>query len=192
MCLAFSIAKTTAVWQWKVPTVLLALLLTANRSNVPRNVGQTVGAHGWSHFMTHYCKNKMAGCSKLSSVARSCDGSPSPTQTRYNKHPILLQLCNWVDQNTAVYRLDGAEFESRLEEFDCLHTSPGRLCGHLASKSMGTGARSGAGRGGRGVLLTTHLHQVPRLRISEAVPPRRLYSFIGWARATLPRFYHLF
>jgi len=41
---------------------------------------------------------------------------------------------------------------------------------HPASYSMGTGAPS-PWESGRGMKLTTHLHQVPRLRICGDIPP---------------------
>jgi hypothetical protein len=89
--------------------------------------------------------------------------------------------------------MDKPEFESLSGEFDRLLTLAGRLWGHPASNAMGTGARSGVGGtggGGRGrdVLLTTQLHQVPRLRMSGAVLPLRLYFFVGWTKTTLPFF----
>ena len=55
---------------------------------------------------------------------------------------------------------------------------------HLAFCSMGTGflPRGQSRRGGR---LTTHIHLVPRLRMSGAVPLLPLYAFMAWTGKTL-------
>jgi hypothetical protein len=41
------------------------------------------------------------------------------------------------------------------------------------------------GCSGRGVKLITHLHLVPRLRMSGALPLLHLYVFVAWARTAL-------
>ena len=49
---------------------------------------------------------------------------------------------------------------------------------HPALYSMGSGVLS-RGYSGRGVKLTTHLHLVPRLRMSGAIPLIPLYAFMA-------------
>jgi hypothetical protein len=55
---------------------------------------------------------------------------------------------------------------------------------HPASYSMDTEVLS------RGVNLTAHLHLVPRLRMSGAVPLLTLCAFMAWTRKTLPFLYN--
>ena len=38
----------------------------------------------------------------------------------------------------------------------------------------------------QGAMLTTHLHQVPRLRMKGHISPLPLYAFIAWTGTTLP------
>jgi hypothetical protein len=45
---------------------------------------------------------------------------------------------------------------------------------------------------GRGVKLAVHLHLVPRLRISGAIPTVPLYALMACARTTLPFYLYLF
>ena len=59
-------------------------------------------------------------------------------------------------------------------------------CGaHTASYSVGTGVLP-RGYSGRSVKLTAHLHLVPRLRMSGAIPLLPLYAFRVWTGKTLP------
>jgi len=49
---------------------------------------------------------------------------------------------------------------------------------HLASNSMDTGVIS-QGQSGQGVKVTTHLHLLPKLRMSGATPLLLLYAFMA-------------
>ena len=96
---------------------------------------------------------------------KSRNASPSPTQTLYNKNPILLSFCNRT----------GRGFESRSEESHHIRL----LYNGYRVFPEGT-AEAGT------YWWPTHFHQLPILRIYGAAPPLRLYSFIGSTGANLP------
>jgi hypothetical protein len=56
---------------------------------------------------------------------------------------------------------------------------------HPASCSMGTGFFPG-GEAAVGVMLTSHLQLVPRLRMNGAIPLLPLYAFMAWTGEELP------
>jgi hypothetical protein len=58
-----------------------------------------------------------------------------------------------------------------------------RLWGLPAYHPKGTAVQSWD-TSGRGVKLTTHLHLVPRLRVSGAIPLLPLYAFMPWTCKT--------
>ena len=70
-----------------------------------------------------------------------------------------------------------------------VHTGSGA---HPASYSMITGALFGGGWNCRSLKLTTHLHLVPRLRMSGAIPLLPLYAFVAWTGKALPFYLSIF
>jgi hypothetical protein len=80
------------------------------------------------------------------------------------------------------YGLEGPGVESRWGEFFC--TYPDRLQGLPSLLYNGYRVFPG-GKGGRGLMLTTHPLLVPRLRKSEAIPPLTLWVLLGLLRGPL-------
>jgi hypothetical protein len=80
------------------------------------------------------------------------------------------------------YGLDGPGIESRWAEI--FRTYPDRLRGPPSLLYNGYRVFPG-GKGGRGVILTTHPLLVPRLRKSWAIPPLTLWVLLGLLRGSL-------
>jgi hypothetical protein len=86
------------------------------------------------------------------------------------------------------YGLEGAWIESRWGEF--FRTYPDRLRGPHSLLYNGYWVFPG-GKGGRGVMLTTHPLLVPRLRKSWAIPPLTLWVLLCLLRGSLyPLYLH--
>ena len=79
------------------------------------------------------------------------------------------------------YGLNGPGTESRGARFSAVQTCPGA---HPTSCTMGTGSFPGV-KCGRGVLLTTHLHLVPRSWKSRAIPLPTLWTTTGSVTGSL-------
>jgi hypothetical protein len=79
-------------------------------------------------------------------------------------------------------RLEGPGIESRWSEI--FRTYPDRLRGPPSLLYNGYRVLPG-GKGGRGVMLTTHHLLVPRLRKSRAIPPLTLWVLLGLLRGSL-------
>jgi len=77
------------------------------------------------------------------------------------------------------YGLDGPGIESLWGRYfpHPVQTDPGA---HPASYTMGTGSLS-RGQNGRGVALTIHIHLVPKLRKSRAIPLLHLWVFLAYS-----------
>jgi hypothetical protein len=83
------------------------------------------------------------------------------------------------------YGLEGLEIESRWGEIS--RTSPDRLWG--PPRLLYNGYRVfPRGKGGRGVMLTTHPLLVPRLRKSWAISPLTLWVLLGLLRGSIYRY----
>jgi hypothetical protein len=80
------------------------------------------------------------------------------------------------------YGLEGPGIESRCGVI--FHTYPYRLRGPPSLLYNGYRVFPG-GKGGRGVMLTTHPLLVPRLRKSWAIPPLTLWVLLGLLRGSL-------
>jgi hypothetical protein len=80
------------------------------------------------------------------------------------------------------YGLEGPGIESRWGEV--FRTHPDRLRGPPSLLHNGCRVFPG-GKGGRGVMLTTHPLLVPRLRKSWAIPPLTLWVLLGLLRGSL-------
>jgi hypothetical protein len=152
-----SIAKTTAVWQWKIPMVWLALLLTARWRVMVHRMWGKLSVHSALSYCI--CYNMPWNCRSWHSVSTRMAASSTVTvrlkQIRHGTiNTTLLQICNWTslkiqsDVQRLRYGLDSPGFEPRSEEFSPLlvHTASG---GHPASSSMGTVILCG-GRGETG------------------------------------------
>jgi hypothetical protein len=99
---------------------------------------------------------------------------------------ISSSHCCWSrDSSVGIatrYGLEGPGFESRWGEI--FRNYPDRLRG--PSSLLYNGYRSfPGGKGGRGVVLTTHPLLVPRLRKSWAIPPLTLWVLLGLLRGSL-------
>jgi hypothetical protein len=81
------------------------------------------------------------------------------------------------------YGLEGPGIESWWGKI--FHTYPDRLRGPPSLLYSGYRVFPG-GKGGRGVMLTTHRLLVPRLRKSSAIPPLTLWVLLGLLRVFLP------
>jgi hypothetical protein len=82
------------------------------------------------------------------------------------------------------YGLEGPGIESRWGEIFC--TYPDWL--RCPPSLLYDGYRVfPGGKGGRGVMLTTHPFLVPRLRKGWAIPPLTLWVLLGLLRGSLPR-----
>ena len=84
------------------------------------------------------------------------------------------------------YGLDGPGIESRWGEI--FRTYPDRLRGPPSLLYNGYRVFPG-GKGGRGVMLTTHPLLVPRLRKSWAIPPLTPWVLLGLLRGYLYLYY---
>jgi hypothetical protein len=116
----------------------------------------------------------------LRKTTNSMEQSPlSEAGSRSDGHEILSILwipksqCLTTDWTTGVRSPTGAEdFSPSL----CVQTG---CWAHPASCPMGTGVLSPGLKRGRGVMLTTHPHLVPRLSMSRSYtssPPMRLHG----------------
>jgi hypothetical protein len=94
-------------------------------------------------------------------------------------------LCVLYDSAVGIatrYGLEGPGIESRWGEI--FRTYPDRLRGPPSLLYNGYRVFSG-GKGGQGVMLTTHTLLVPRLRKSRAIPPLTLWVLLGLLRGSL-------
>ena len=87
------------------------------------------------------------------------------------------------------YGLEGPGIESRWGEI--FRTYPDRLRGPPSLLYNGYRVFPG-GKGGRGVMLTTHPLLVPRLRKSRAVPPLTPWVLLGLLRGYLYLTKHIY
>jgi hypothetical protein len=87
-----------------------------------------------------------------------------------------------VDGIATRYGLEGPGIESRWGEI--FRTYPDRLWGPLSLLYNRYRDFTG-GKGGLGVMLTTYLLLVPRLRKSCAIPPLTLWVLLGLLRGSL-------
>jgi hypothetical protein len=120
-------------------------------------------------------------CDKMSTV-------PSSLLLCENKtnHCICRSRDSSVGMATR-YGLEGPGIESRWGEI--LRTYPYRLRGSPSLLYNGYWVFP-MGKGGRGVMLTTHPLLVPRLRKSSAIPPLTLWVLLGLLRCSpLPLYY---
>jgi hypothetical protein len=107
---------------------------------------------------------------------------------RNNSHTVLtLRMSRDSVVGIATsYGLEGPGIESRWGEI--FRTYPDRIRGPPSLLYNGSGVFPG-GKGGRGVILTTHPLLVPRLRNSWAIPPLTLWVLLGLLRVSLYPFY---
>jgi hypothetical protein len=90
----------------------------------------------------------------------------------------MVPACRTHDTRNSGYGLKNPGFESsqRQEIYRFCETSRSAV-DTSTSYSIGTVALS-RGWDGRGARLTTHLHLVPKLRMSEAIPPFPIHVFM--------------
>jgi hypothetical protein len=103
----------------------------------------------------------------------------------YEEISELLPLTKGRDSSVGIatrYGLEGPRIESRWGEI--FRTYPDRLWGPPSLLHNEHRVFLG-GKGGRGVMLTTHPLLMPRLRKSWAIPPLTLWVLLGLLRGSL-------
>ena len=106
----------------------------------------------------------------------------NPTTMMSSLWNIVAHVVKWGAGIATRYGLDGPGIESRWGEI--FRTYPDRLRGPSSLLCNGYRVFPG-GKGGRGVMLTTHPVLVPRLRKSWAIPPLNLWVLLGLLRGSL-------
>jgi hypothetical protein len=101
---------------------------------------------------------------------------------------LIYKLRSWDSIVSIVtrYGLEGPGIESRWGEI--FHTYPDWLWGSPSLLYNGYRVFPG-GKGGRGLMPTTHPLLAPRLRKSWAIPPLTLWVLLGLLRGSLYPFY---
>ena len=107
----------------------------------------------------------------------------------YIKYQYLSLLIYTVSRDSVV-EIETARVSNSGRSKKCLSSPkrPYRLWGQPASYYNCTGVHS-RGKSDRGV-MTTHLHLVPRLRMSGAIPVLQLYAFMTCIKTTSTFFAH--
>jgi hypothetical protein len=103
----------------------------------------------------------------------------------YKCYRQLSQYSDWL--RTGRPGFDPRQGQNDFSSILCVQTSSGA---HPASYPMGTGGPLPGVKRGRGVMLTTHFHLVPRLRMSRSYTSSPSRASMAWSGTALLFFYY--